>query len=336
MTKILRARVFSVLGLLVLLAPSASAGELTVYYGAPREHVEPILKAFADAHPELNVKSFRAPTEELATTMDMELKAGSPKFDVVLAVFSPIWSLQQRYKVFRTLAPKEGERIVQGLRDPDQIQLPFGFGIYVIEYNTKLVSKAEAPKKWSDVLDPKWTNKVVLADPRSSGSVHGLIWYLTQHLAPKGKPYGWAYFEELRKLNSRYVASHGTIGEMVNIGERPVGLQVIQVVETSVAKGDPVWWTFPEEGMPAEVTTLAIRANSPNQQAADTFMNFLVSKEGQVLVGKYMGYSPVRDDVPFAYKDGSQIKDLNVIRRDDIWIARNRADVIAKFRDIIK
>jgi len=71
----------------------------------------------------------------------------------------------------------------------------------------------------------------VLADPRSSGSVYGLIWYLTQYLAPKGKPYGWNYYEELAKLDPRYVASHGTIGELVNIGERPVGLQVMQIVE---------------------------------------------------------------------------------------------------------
>jgi iron(III) transport system substrate-binding protein len=337
MTRTVQRCVFSFLALLVFVAASAAhSAELTVYYGAVREQMEPVLKAFGDSHPQIAVKSFRAPTEELAATMDIELRAGKPKFDVVCSVYSPIWSLQQRYKPFRKLSPRDGERILQGLRDPEGIQVPFGFGIYVIEYNTKLVAKADAPKKWSDLLDPKWTNKIVLADPRSSGSVHSLIWYITEYLAPKGKPYGWAYFEELRKLNPRYVASHGTIGEMVNIGERPVGLQVMQVVETAVGKGEPVWWNFPEDGIPAETSMVAIRTDSPNQKAAEDFMNFMVSKEGQALIGKHMGFSPIRDDVAFRYKDGTQVKDLNVIRRDDVWIANNRTEVIAKFRDIIK
>jgi iron(III) transport system substrate-binding protein len=325
-----------VVAFMMLPLDGAVAAELTVYYGAVREQMEPVLKAFGDAHPDIAVKSFRAPTEELATTMDMELKAGKPRFDVVCAVYSPIWTLQQRYKAFRTLSPKDGERVLAGLRDPEQIQVPFGFGIYVIEYNTKLVSKVDAPKGWADLLDRKWTNKIVLADPRSSASVHSLIWYLTQQLASKGKPYGWAYFEELQKLSPRYVASHGTIGEMVNIGERPVGLQVMQVVETAVAKGEPIGWTFPQDGIPAETSNIAVRANSPNQKAAEEFVNFMVSKDGQMLISKHMGFSPVRDDVPFAYKDGTQVKDLKVIRRDDVWIANNRTDVIARFRDLIK
>jgi len=337
MTRMIRRYMVPLLTFVGLAVASVShSAELTVYYGATREHMEPVLKAFADAHPQITVKSFRAPTEELAATMDMELKAGRPKFDVICSVYSPIWTLQQRYKSFRRLSPREGEHILQGLRDPEGIQVPFGFGIYVIQHNTKLVSKAEAPRKWADLLDPKWNNKIVLADPRSSGSVHALVWYITQHMAPKGTPYGWAYFEELKKLNPRYVASHGTIGEMVNIGERPIGLQVMQVVETAVAKGEPIWWTFPEDGIPAETSMIAVRADSPNQKAADDFTNFMVSKEGQSAISRHMGFSPVRDDIPFAYKDGTQVKNLNVIRRDDIWIANNRADVIARFRDIIK
>ncbi len=337
MEKALRIVVLPLLVVLALMAtPAVQAAELTVYYPHVREQMEPVLKAFADAHPEIAVKSFRAPTEELTATMDMELKAGKPRFDVFSAGFPYIWTLQQKYKAFRKFPPKEGEHIIQGLRDPEQIQGPCGFGIYVIEYNTKLVAKEEAPKKWSDLLNPKWNHKIVLADPRSSGSVYGLIWYLTEYLAPKGKPYGWSYYEELAKLDPRYVASHGTIGELVNIGERPVGLQVMQVVDTAVGKGEPVWWNFPQEGMPAETTMLAIRADSPNQRAAEEFVNFMVSKEGQALISKYMGYAPVRDDVAFAFKDGSKVKDLNVVRRDDMWIGKNRAEVIAKFREIIK
>ena len=113
----------------------------------------------ADAHPEIAVKSFRAPTEELTATMDMELKAGKPKFDVFSAGFPYIWTLQQKYKAFRTFSPNEGDHIIQGLRDPEQIQVPCGFGIYVIEYNTKLVSKEEAPQEEAPKAAPEKKEK---------------------------------------------------------------------------------------------------------------------------------------------------------------------------------
>ena len=308
--------------------------ELTVYYGQVREQMEPVLKAFSNLHTEIEVKSFRAPTEELVTTAEMELRAGKPKFDVICAGSAQLLTLQQRYTTFKPFSPVDGGHIIKGLRDKSKVQIPIGTGFYVIEYNTKLITKEQAPKKWSELLNPEWNNKIVLADPKSSASIYGFVWYITQKL--KGKPYGWSYFDELKKLNPKYVASHGTIGEMVSIGERPVGIQLMAVVDTAVAKGDPIWWNFPQDGIPTEVNMVSIRKNSPNQKAAEAFVNFMVSKDGQLMISKYMGYVPIRNDVSFTFKDGSKLKDIKLISRDDNWISENRADIIQRFQNIAK
>ena len=42
---------------------------------------------------------------------------------------------------------------------------------YGIVYNTELVSEAEAPKTWQDLLDPKWKDQVAIAHPGFSGSM---------------------------------------------------------------------------------------------------------------------------------------------------------------------
>jgi iron(III) transport system substrate-binding protein len=41
----------------------------------------------------------------------------------------------------------------------------------VIGYNTKLVKREEAPKSFADLLDPKWSGKIVKAHPGYSGTI---------------------------------------------------------------------------------------------------------------------------------------------------------------------
>ena len=38
-------------------------------------------------------------------------------------------------------------------------------------YNTNLVKPEEAPKSFADLLDPKWTGKIVKAHPGYSGTI---------------------------------------------------------------------------------------------------------------------------------------------------------------------
>ncbi len=40
-----------------------------------------------------------------------------------------------------------------------------------IAYNTKLVKAEDAPKSFADLLDPKWTGKIVKAHPGYSGTI---------------------------------------------------------------------------------------------------------------------------------------------------------------------
>jgi iron(III) transport system substrate-binding protein len=61
-----------------------------------------------------------------------------------------------------------------------------------IGYNTKLVKVEEAPKSFVDLLEPKWTGKLVKAHPSYSGT----IMTATQQMA---RDLGWSYFEKLAK-----------------------------------------------------------------------------------------------------------------------------------------
>lgn len=306
--------------------------QLTVYYGAMRSQMEPVLNGFKKLHPNVTIKEHRAATEELIATMDMELRARNPQFDVAVGQNASFMNLQNDYNSFDSYVPPARGAIMEGLLDPDNIQTPVGTGFYVILYNTKLVSKDEAPKSWADLLDAKWTNKITLADPKSSSSVYSFIWYITQYL--KGAPYGWSYFENLQKLNPAYAPSHGNIGEVVALGERSIGVQVMATVRSSMAKGDPVSWVFPSDGIPSELTVSVMRKNTPNRRAAELFTDFLLSKDGQQLVADHLGFIPVRKDLEFTFANGAKLSDIELIKRDVSWTANNKEEILERFRVI--
>ena len=69
---------------------------LTVYYGATLEQMSPVLEAFQAKYPNINVKSYRAANEELAATMEMEVRSGNPQFDVIIQGNSPVMTLQRK------------------------------------------------------------------------------------------------------------------------------------------------------------------------------------------------------------------------------------------------
>jgi iron(III) transport system substrate-binding protein len=204
--------------------------------------------------------------------------------------------------------------------------IPIGMGFYTIAYNTNLVTADEAPKQWKDLLDEKWNNVMAMADPQTSSAVYGFIWYIIEH-----QKYGWEYFDQLDALNITYIGSHGTIAEMVNIGERSVAVLTMANVIKCVNEGNPVGHNVPLDGSPTELVSGAICAGTPNQEAAELFMNYLVTVEGQELVNSYLGYIPVRNDMDFSFPDGSTLEGLDLYSRDVQWINENKEDIIDRF-----
>ena len=69
-----------------------------------------------------------------------------------------------------------------------------------IAYNTNLVKAEDAPKGFNDLLDPKWTGKIVKAHPGYSGTIMTATQQLSRDL-------GWSYFEKLAKQKVMQVQS---------------------------------------------------------------------------------------------------------------------------------
>jgi iron(III) transport system substrate-binding protein len=339
MNTVIRGRVMASIMVMVCVLPGMSAAwcaddsqpmEVTIYYAQMQSQMEPVLQEFKVQYPNITVHDYRAIGEELNATMEMEIRSGNPQFDVVVGGSAGLLGIRRRYAPFGRFEPRDKSDIIEALLDKDGVYMPIGIGLYVIEYNSKQISRAEAPKSWAELLDGKWLNKISIADPKSSSSVYGFIWFITQY--KKGAPYGWDYFNKLQALRPHYAPSHGTIAEMVALGERLIGVQNMAPTLSSMAKGDPVSWVFPTDGVPSELNVAVVRKDTPNFRSAQLFVDFLLSKDGQGMVAKNLNYIPVRQDMDYTFPDGTRLSDLNLINRDDNWIADNREDILERFR----
>jgi iron(III) transport system substrate-binding protein len=327
------------LGMCLGLASMAAAGELIVYYGTSRDLFEPVVQAFAASRPDIKVSTFRQPNEELMATVELEIRAGKPRADVIYLATTQLFGLQQQHKALERYSPKELEKIKKELRDPELLLNPVGVNLSVIQYNTKRITGQDIPKKYTDLLNPKWNNQIVMTDPRSSGSAHTHIWFLTKYLADTAgePPYGWSFYKELRKLNAKYVASHGTIRAMVQTGERPLGIQMLNDAMKSVTTGEPAAFVLAQEGSPAEIGAASLVKGSRNLNEAKAFVDFLISEKGQDLMVKLGGMVPVRTDTAFKFPDGRSLADVKLVPLDLPYITpAKREEHMQKFHEIMR
>lgn len=312
-------------------AVAAQDGTLRIYSAYPDEHMKALVDGFKVVHPAVDVQVSVQPGEQLLSTLELELRAGSPQADVVGLNQASIGALQAAHSAFAKYEPKGAEAVRPEVRDAGGTSVPACVNLYLIQYNTNSIAAADAPTHWTGLLDPKWKDQIALADPASSQSVHSFMWFISEHMAPQGGDYGWTYFEKLAANAPRLERSHGTIRDMTANGERPIAVQLLANGQTSANRGDPTSLVWPAEGSPGEISSFAMFEKAANAPAAQAWLDYIVSVEAQALMPNALGCAPIRNDVAYAFPDGTAVADVKIVPVDAAFIARERQNQIDKF-----
>ena len=117
------------------------------------------------------------------------------------------------------------------------------------------MSAAEAPKKWEDLLDPKWKDAINVK-VSNSGLQHG-VWYMLKPIL--GDDYFKKFGEQKPRAFDSYVQQYGRLVD----GQDKIimGAQYSGYIEFK-AKGAPLAFVFPETGVPAVSETYGIVAEA--------------------------------------------------------------------------
>jgi len=158
-----------------------------------------------------------------------------------------------------------------------------------IAYNPKTVPADQAPKSWTDVLDPKWAGEVSVK-VSNSGLQHE-TWYELKRL------YGDDYFKKLGELKPRAFDSYvQQYDRMVNGQDKIIHTAQYSGYLEFKAKGAPVEFVYPADGLPAGPETWGLIDQAPHPAAAQLFMDWLLSVRGQKAIGEALFLNSARAD----------------------------------------
>ena len=120
-------------------------------------------------------------------------------------------------------------------RDPEGYWTAVHQILYVMAYNTKLVSEAEAPKRYEDLLNPKWKKKLGM-------DAEEYYWFGAM-LEVMGREKGLEFMRGLAAQEPDFRKGHTLLTELLSAGEFPVVVALYQHrVDEFISKGAPVQW----------------------------------------------------------------------------------------------
>jgi len=222
-------------------------------------------------------------------------------------------------------APAGSERFRPEFRDRDGFYAVLRGTPYVMAVNTQKVAKAEAPRRWKDLLDPKWKGKLVHAHPGYSGVV---VTGMTGLLGA----FGWDYYAALAKNNPLVVQSAEDPPMKVSGGEAWVGVAGEYNFYRAAKKGNPIEIVFPEEGVPFVSSANALMARAPHPNAARVFTDFLFGKEAQQILVDDGLYVP-NEEVSYA-KDKRPLKEIKLLPAEPEEVLKRNEEIKTKFREL--
>ncbi len=318
-----------VLSALVALMPAALAaqevsGRLVLYTSQPNTDAQQTIDAFKAKHPKVDISFVRDGTPRILAKLRAEFEAGQPQADLLLIADSV--TMEGLKKEDRLLAHARADVAAYpaGTHDPQKYWFATKLITTGIAYNAKASFK---PTSWADLLDSAAKGQITMPSPLNSGAalIHAAT--LTGNL-----PGGWHYYEKLKENGAVAGGGNGDILKSVAGGEKLYGVIVDFMPIREKAKGAPVEFVFPKEGVSAVSEPVAILKSTRNPDAAKAFVDFLLSKEGQELALK-QGYIAAHPAVavPAGYPGRERIK---VLAFDAAKALENEAKNKAAFADI--
>lgn len=278
-------------GLLAAALPGlaqAAEGELLLYTSQPNTDAQQTIDAFRKAHPGVEISFVRDGTTKIMAKLRAEIEAGQPQPDLLLIADSVTMEGLGQEDMLLAYPEADTAAYPAGLHDPEGNWFSTKLITTGIVYND---AAPFVPSSWADLVRPEARGLIAMPSPLTSGAALIHTATLTANLED-----GWGYYEQLAANGALAEGGNGGVLKAVAGGEKLFGMIVDYMPIREAAKGAPVKFVFPGEGVSAVTEPVAILRTTKNPEAAKAFVDFILSREGQELAAS-QGYLPAHPEV---------------------------------------
>jgi iron(III) transport system substrate-binding protein len=250
-------------------------GEVVFYSSLNSDQIKALTDGFGKKYPHIKISFYRATGERVMQRILAEAQAGHNAVDVFTVAGIKIQPVKDRGLTAKFI-PQENSYYADGLKDPEGHWTSLLLLLSSMGYNTKLTSPGEAPKKYEDLLSPKWKGKIGIhaRDPE---------WFLNLQRR-MGREKARDFLKRLSTQNPGVQQGHTLLVQLLTAGEYHVAANIYaHTLAREQVKGAPVQWVF-EEPVVTYMVPIALAKNARHPNAGKLFINFALSGEGQVLL----------------------------------------------------
>ncbi len=250
-------------------------GEINFYSTLQAQQIEPFLQVFRKRYPFVKPVPTRVSGNRQLVRIQSEFNSGAHIVDVAngspemaaalrkLGIIDPYHSPQRDFYV----APS---------KDKDGYFTSFYVMPIVLGYNSQQVKRADAPKNYEELAQPKWKGNIMLDD-------EALEWFavMLRHL---GREKGLQYMRALAKQDLRMVRGRTAQSQLLAAGERAIAINVSGPTTLDLkARGAPVDQVIVDPYF-SQPNKMVLARHAPHPHAAALFLDWALSEEGQSTV----------------------------------------------------
>ncbi|MDB5908218.1 MAG: putative transporter substrate-binding protein [Massilia sp.] len=270
-----------------ILAAAQKEGALALYTSIAEKDIAPLVGPFEKKY-NIKVKVWRAGTDKVLQRTITETNGKRYEVDAI-HISAPEMEALHLEKLLQPVTAPVFASLVPGSVPAHREWTATLLTVFVQAYNTSIIKKEDLPKRFEDLLLPKWKGKLGI-------EMEDFDWYAATVTA-MGEAKGVKLFNDIVATNGISVRKgHSLLTNLVGSGEVPLALTVYNYMpEAARKKGVPIGW-FALEPVIARANGIGIARHAPHPNAALLFYDYLLSPEAQKILVS-LDYVPTNSTV---------------------------------------
>lgn len=279
-------------------APDDGREELIVYSPHGPDLLRDIEARFEAAHPDIDVQWLDMGSQEVLDRIRSE--RANPQADVWYGGPSQLFAAAAEEGLLEPHTPAWKDAVAAD-SDGEGRYLALYYTPLVIAYNSEVVSEAEAPTDWDQVLEPQWSGRVLIRDPLASGTMRTIFGMIVERSlrATGDTAQGYDWLRRLDAQTREYVLNPTLLYQKLARQEGVITLWDMPDIEMlKVRTGYPIEYNYATSGTPLVIDAIAVVGGAPNIEAARRFVDFVGTEEEVLFAAREHVRLPVRQDIP--------------------------------------